>query len=85
VPADALIDRLPRRQLLIAADPVRAGALATIPAAGILADLVGLRPVLWAGAIGVTLSSLWLLALPRVDYPGPGSDDDARRISDVRA
>lgn len=33
--------------------------------AGILADIVGIRPILWMGAVGVFASSLWLFALPR--------------------
>ncbi len=33
--------------------------------AGFVADWIGIRTVLWAGALGVIASSLWLLALPR--------------------
>ncbi|KLK92166.1 hypothetical protein AA309_16855 [Microvirga vignae] len=33
--------------------------------AGSMADLVGIRPILWIGAFGVFASSLWLLAIPR--------------------
>lgn len=33
--------------------------------AGSMADLVGIRPILWIGAFGVFASSLWLLAMPR--------------------
>ncbi|MXQ14575.1 MFS transporter [Microvirga makkahensis] len=32
--------------------------------AGVLADSIGIRPILWAGALGIFISSLWLLALP---------------------
>ncbi|MFC4170720.1 MFS transporter [Microvirga sp. GCM10011540] len=32
--------------------------------AGLLADRIGIRPVLWTGAAGVFASTLWLLALP---------------------
>jgi predicted MFS family arabinose efflux permease len=40
------------------------GLLAAL-GAGIVADQVGIRPVLWAGALGIMASCLWLLALPR--------------------
>lgn len=33
--------------------------------AGLMADLVGIRPILWIGAFGVFASSLWLLAMPQ--------------------
>lgn len=33
--------------------------------AGFVADWIGIRTVLWAGALGVVASSLWLLALPQ--------------------
>lgn len=33
--------------------------------AGAMADLIGIRPILWVGALGVFASSLWLLAMPR--------------------
>jgi len=32
--------------------------------AGTMADGIGIRPILWAGALGVFASTLWLLALP---------------------
>ncbi|WP_230530504.1 MFS transporter [Microvirga roseola] len=32
--------------------------------AGTLAEQIGIRPVLWAAALGILASSLWLLALP---------------------
>lgn len=35
--------------------------------AGSLADTFGIRPLLWAGAIGILASSLWLIALPEQD------------------
>ncbi len=34
-------------------------------AAGFAADWIGIRIVLWTGALGIIASSLWLLALPR--------------------
>ncbi|NIX75345.1 MFS transporter [Microvirga terricola] len=43
------------------------GGLGLIAAlmAGTLADLVGIRLVLWGGALGVIASAFWLLSLPR--------------------
>ncbi|MEE1610790.1 MFS transporter [Microvirga sp. CF3016] len=32
--------------------------------AGLLADHIGIRPILWTGALGVLASTLWLIALP---------------------
>jgi MFS family permease len=32
--------------------------------AGFLADTIGIRPILWAGAFGIFASSLWLLRMP---------------------
>ena len=32
--------------------------------AGVLADRIGIRPILWTGALGVLASALWLFALP---------------------
>lgn len=37
--------------------------------AGMMADAVGIRSVLWVGALGIVASSLWLLALPRQPAP----------------
>jgi MFS family permease len=51
-----------------------AGGLGLLAAllAGFLADGIGIRPVLWIGALGIVGSSLWLLALPR-DLPKLGT------------
>ena len=38
-------------------------------AAGVLADRIGITGTLWAGAIGVLLSSLWLLPPRRIVHP----------------
>ncbi|WP_243370056.1 MFS transporter [Microvirga solisilvae] len=34
--------------------------------AGFLADIIGIRPILWAGALGIFVSALWLLRMPNV-------------------
>ncbi|MFI7520077.1 MFS transporter [Micromonospora globbae] len=81
IPAGAIVDRLPRRAVLVVADLVRAALLASVPlawAAGLLTLTHLVLVALLAGAATVLFDVAYFAAVPAVVPPGRLADANAR-------
>ncbi|SCG74523.1 Predicted arabinose efflux permease, MFS family [Micromonospora inositola] len=81
IPAGAIVDRLPRRAVLVGADLTRALLLASVPlawAAGLLTLAHLMAVALLAGCATVLFDVAYFAAVPEVAPPGRLADANAR-------